>query len=161
MTTGSLKIEKAPSLLHNNGKSLEITQRMRTEHQQMHVIIKNLVPTNGNYCLLLAVTSPELTMENLQNTLSTTDINSISNEKKIAEMKSATNKMKNDFIEYLKIKQAAGVVTLDNNVGRPGTLHIFPRTQIVEQTMGGHAGGLWNVVVGKNWPCLMVLLQGS
>ena len=102
----------ASAYLPNHGSTLKIVQRMRLEDAQIDGVKKKM-DTKSEHCLLLALPHG-------------TDQDQIEKQSKI---------LRNNFITYLQLKSAAGIVNVVNNENQPAIVHVFPSCDFANENL--------------------------
>lgn len=155
-------------LFNANDRNLPIMQRMKLDHQHMNTLLSklnaNAMKQNAdpNFCLLLGVNSLDIaiaksTNQSLQNLIPAEKIDSLSVEEKQTLFNTSNEKLKTQFIDYLKNKDAAGVVSVNNS-----QIHIFPKqVNAVEMTLNFHCSDLFSLCEKNAIDYVMVVLNAN
>ena len=102
----------ARSYLPTNGSTLKIVQRMRLEDAQIDGVKKKM-KIKSEHCVLLALPQGS-------------DLDEFQKQSKI---------LRNNFITYLQLKSAAGIVNVANDENQPAIVHVFPSCDFANENL--------------------------
>ena len=102
----------AQEYLPAHGSTLKIVQRMRLEDTQIDGV-KRKMDTKSEHCMLLALPHGS-------------DQDEIEKQSKI---------LRNNFITYLQLKSAAGIVNVFNADNQPAIVHVFPSCDFANENL--------------------------
>ena len=108
--SGSRDLARAYLPMH--GSKLKIEQRMRLEDTQIDGVKKKM-DTKSEHCMLLALPHGG-------------DLDEIEKQSKI---------LRNNFITYLQLKSAAGIVNVLNEENQPAIVHVFPSCDFANENL--------------------------
>lgn len=109
----------ARAYLPLHGSRLKIEQRMRLEDAQIDGVKKKM-DTKSEHCMLLALPHGG-------------DLDEIEKQSKI---------LRNNFITYLQLKSAAGIVNVVNEENQPAIVHVFPSCDFANENLARIAPNL-------------------
>jgi hypothetical protein len=109
--SGSRDLAKAS--LPTSGATLKIVQRMRLEDAQIDGV-KRKMDTKSEHCMLLA----------------------LPNGSEQEEIEKQSKILRNNFITYLQLKSAAGIVNVSNEDNQPAYIvHVFPSCDFANENL--------------------------
>jgi hypothetical protein len=113
--SGSRDLAKAS--LPTSGATLKIVQRMRLEDAQIDGV-KRKMDTRSEHCMLLA----------------------LPNGSEQEEIEKQSKILRNNFITYLQLKSAAGIVNVSNEDNQPAYIvHVFPSCDFANENLARYA----------------------
>ena len=103
----------ARASLPDKGSTLKIMQRMRLEDSQLDGVARKM-ETKGEHCVLLA----------------------LPNGSEHEEIELQSRNLRNNFITYLQLKSAAGIVNVSNEDNQPAYIvHVFPSCDFANENL--------------------------
>jgi len=110
----------ARASLPDKGSTLKIMQRMRLEDSQLDGVARKM-ETKGEHCVLLA----------------------LPNGSEHEEIELQSRNLRNNFITYLQLKSAAGIVNVSNEDNQPAYIvHVFPSCDFANENLARIAPNL-------------------